>query len=209
MFKKALNHFKLKDKILYQWALKVGKLEDIKKDRPSNYFSRLCYEIVGQQLSGKVASVIFIRFKKLFPGNKVTAKKAAAISHKKLRGVGMSNAKARYVKYLAKAVLNKTLPLSRFDKMPDEKVKESLLAVKGIGPWTCEMFLMFTLARPDVFSFGDLGLKKGLMKVYRLKKEPSKEKMEKITSKWAPYRSYASRVLWQVIEPLDYARGKE
>ncbi len=200
MSKKILNHFKLKDKILYQWALKIGKLEEIKKDRPVNYFSRLCYEIVGQQLSGKVASVIFARFKKLFPGSKVTAKKAVFMSHKKLRAIGMSNAKARYVKYLAKAVLDKKLPLSKFDKMTDEKVQESLLAVKGIGPWTAEMFLMFTLARPDVFSFGDLGLKKGLMKVYKLKKEPTSQKTEKIISRWTPYKSYASRILWQSLE---------
>lgn len=200
MNQKILNHFKLKDKILYKWALKVGKLEEIKKDRPSNYFSRLCYEIVGQQLSGKVASVIFIRFKKLFPGNQVTAKHAVVIPHKKLRGVGMSNAKARYIKYLAKAVLDKKLPLSKFDKMTDKEVQESLLAVKGIGPWTTEMFLMFTLARPDVFSFGDLGLKKGLMKVYKLKKEPIKQKAEKIISRWTPYKSYASRILWRSID---------
>lgn len=200
MNKKILNHFKLKDKTLYKWALKVGELEEIKKDRPSNYFSRLCYEIVGQQLSGRVASVIFARFKKLFPGNKVTVKKAALMPHKTLRGVGMSNAKAKYVKHLAKAVLDKKLPLSKFDKMTDEQVRESLLAVKGIGPWTAEMFLMFTLARPDVFSFGDLGLKKGLMKVYKLKKEPTKQKTEKIISCWTPYKSYASRILWQSLE---------
>ncbi len=200
MFKKALNHFKLKDKILYKWALKVGKLEEIKKDRPGNYFSRLCYEIVGQQLSGRVAAVIFARFKKLFPGSKVTAKKAALMPHKKLRGVGMSNAKARYVKHLAKAVLDKKLPLSKFDKMTDEKVQESLLAVKGIGPWTCEMFLMFTLARSDIFSFGDLGLKKGILKVYKLKVLPAKDKLEKLVAQWSPYKSYASRILWQSLE---------
>ena len=200
MDKKVLNHFKLKDRALYKWALKVGKLEKIKKDRPSNYFSRLCYEIVGQQLSGKVAKVIFIRFKKLFPGNKVTAKKAAAILHKKLRGVGMSNAKAKYIKYLAKDVLNKKLPLSKFDQMTDEEVQESLLRVKGIGPWTCEMFLMFTLARPDVFSSGDLGLKKGILKVYKLKTLPRINKLEKMVAKWSPYKSYASRILWQSIE---------
>ncbi|HCI05388.1 MAG: putative DNA-3-methyladenine glycosylase [Parcubacteria group bacterium GW2011_GWC1_45_9] len=200
MERKILNHFKKKDKTLYKWALKVGKLEEIKKDRPGNYFSRLCYEIVGQQLSGKVASVIFLRFKKLFPGNKVTAKKVAAMPHKKLRGVGMSNAKAKYVKYLAKAVLDKKLPLSKFDEMTDEEVRESLLAVKGIGPWTCEMFLMFTLARPDIFSFGDLGLRKGLMKIYRFKKEPSRKKAEKIIASWSPYKSFASRILWQSLD---------
>ena len=200
MNQKILDHFKLKDKTLYKWALKVGKLEEIKKDRPANYFLRLCYEIVGQQLSGKVASVIFVRFKKLFGGSKVTVKKVVAMPHKKLRGAGLSNAKAKYLKYLAKSVLDKKLPLSKFDKMTDEEVRESLLKVKGIGPWTCEMFLMFTLARPDVFSFGDLGLRKGLMKVYHLKKEPSKEKMEKITVQWSPYRSYGSRILWQILD---------
>src|SRR3989339_2022650 len=120
MNQKILDHFKLKDKTLYKWALKVGKLEEIKKDRPANYFLRLCYEIVGQQLSGKVASVIFVRFKKLFGGSKVTVKKVVAMPHKKLRGAGLSNAKAKYLKYLAKSVLDKKLPLSKFDKMTDE-----------------------------------------------------------------------------------------
>ena len=195
-----LNHFKRKDKILYSWALKFkGSIGEIKKDKPVNYFLHLCSEIVGQQLSGKVADVIFTRFKKLFSG-KITPKKVFLMSHKKLRAVGLSNAKVRYVKYLAKAVLDKSLPLSRLDSMSDGGIRESLLAVKGIGPWTCEMFLMFTLARPDVFSFGDLGLKKGMMKVYKMKKEPTKEKMEKIVLKWSPYKSYAARVLWKSLD---------
>lgn len=199
MNQKILNHFKLKDKTLYKWALKA-ELKEIKKEKPQKYFLDLCDAIVGQQLSGKAANAIFSRFKKLFKDSKPTPEKVLALNHKKLLSVGLSNAKARYIKYLAKAVLDKSLPLSKFDKMPDKDVTESLLQVKGIGPWTCEMFLMFTLAREDIFSFGDLGLRKGLMKVYKLKKEPTREKMEKIVKNWSPYKTYASRILWCSIE---------
>lgn len=200
MDKKVLNHFRKSDKVLYPWVLKSGELEKIKKDKPANYFSRLCYEIIGQQLSGKVAAVIFNRFKNLFRGGRVTAKQTVKLSRRRLRGVGLSNAKAEYLKHLARAVVDKKLPLSKFDKMPDEEVKQSLLAVKGIGPWTCEMFLMFTLAREDVFSLGDLGLKKGLMKIYHLKKEPTEKQMKRIAKNWSPYKTFASRVLWHSLE---------
>lgn len=201
MDKKILNHFKKHDSVLYRWALKFKKeIADLKKARPNEYFLNLCDAITGQQLSGKAASAIFRRFKKLFFGLKPTPQKVLALNHKKLRSVGLSNAKAMYLKYLAKAVVTRKLPLSKFDQMCDGDVKQSLLAVKGIGPWTAEMFLMFTLARPDIFSFGDLGLRKGILKVYRLKTLPKKDKLEKIVARWSPYKSYASKILWAAIE---------
>ncbi|MBI3620055.1 DNA-3-methyladenine glycosylase 2 family protein [Candidatus Roizmanbacteria bacterium] len=101
---------------------------------------------------------------------------------------------------MAKRVKSKELNLKNIDKAADTTVINELMKVKGIGPWTAEMFLMFALAREDVYSHGDLGLKKGLMKIYNFKKLPSQKQVEKITKKWSPYRTYACRILWQSLE---------
>lgn len=116
--------------------------------------------------------------------------------------VGMSNSKAKYVKNLAEAVINKKLDLKKFDKMSDDNIKAELVKVKGIGPWTAEMFLMFTLHRPDVFSPGDLGLRKAIKRIYGFKKDPSSRTVSRIVSKWVPYRTFASLVLWESLEVI-------
>lgn len=202
MDKKILNHFKKHDPILYSYAIKVGKLEVIKKDKPENYFYRLCREIVCQQLSDKAGSTIFSRFQKLFPNGLVTAPDVLSISHEQLRASGMSNAKARYIRNLAEDCIHGDFPILYLDTMNDEEILQVLTKVKGIGPWTAQMFLMFTLAREDIFSHGDLGLKKGLIKMYNLKKNPTKNQIEKIISKWSPYKTYASRILWASLEKV-------
>ena len=200
MNKKILNHFKKHDPLLYSCAIKVGELEVIKKDKPENYFFRLSREIICQQLSGKAGEAIFNRFKKLFPNGLVTALDILSISHGRLRASGMSHAKARYVRNLAEAIIHGDLPILHLDLMADEEILKVLTKVKGIGPWTAQMFLMFTLGRKDIFSHGDLGLKKGIMKVYKLKTEPTKNQTEKIIIKWSPYKTYASRILWASLE---------
>ncbi len=200
MHKKILSHFKTNDPILYSFAVNIGAIDPIKKDKPVNYFYRLCREIICQQLSNKAGETIFGRFKKLFPKGTITAQDILDKSLEELRASGMSNAKARYVRNLAEHVMKGNLQFSKFDSMDDDEIRKELLQVKGIGPWTCEMFLMFVMAREDVFSHGDLGLRKGIMKVYKLKKEPKKEKVEKIISRWSPYKTYASRILWASLE---------
>ncbi len=200
MHTKVLSHFKISDPVLYAAAVKVGVIEPIKKDNPSNYFSRLCREIICQQLSNKAGETIFGRFKKLFSRRTITARDILPKSPEDLRASGMSNAKARYVRNLAEHVIHGRLRFSKFDSMSDDEIRKELLQVKGIGPWTCEMFLMFVMAREDVFSSGDLGLRKGLMKIYKMKTEPSKKKVEEIAAKWSPYKTYASRILWASLE---------
>lgn len=198
--KKIREHFKTKDPILHKFALKVKRISPIQKEKPERYFYQLCRDIVGQQLSGKAADTIFGRFEKLFPNGIIQPSDILSIPHETMRGVGMSNAKARYVRHLAEASLHEGLPLLQLDSMPDEEVVIELTKVKGIGRWTAEMFLIFTLGRNDIFSFGDLGLKKGLMKVYGFKKDPTKKQIEKIVKNWSPYKSFASRVLWGSLE---------
>lgn len=200
MYKKILSHFKKNDPILYSFALKVGEIEVIEKDKPENYFFRLCREIVCQQLSNKAGGAIFGRFQKLFPKGVVTTSHILSMPHEQLRNSGMSHAKARYVRNLAEAIDRGDLSILKLDGMSDEEVLATLTKVKGIGPWTAQMFLMFVLGREDVFSHGDLGLKKGIKKVYNLKTEPTKNQIEKIIQKWSPYKTYASRILWGSLE---------
>ena len=122
------------------------------------------------------------------------------ISDAKLRSVGLSGGKVKYVKDLAKKVHNKEVLFNFLHKMTDEEVIEHLVQVKGIGRWTGEMFLMFSLERPDVFSHGDLGLRNGIMKLYGFKKPPTTKQIEKIVQKWSPHRTLASRYLWKSLD---------
>ena len=198
--KKILNHFKKNDPIIYSYFLKIGKLEPIKKDKPDNYFCRLCKEIICQQLSDKSGDAIFSRFKKIFSNELVQPLNILSLPNQKLRGVGMSHAKARYLKHLAEEIVHGDLPIFHLNSMTDQEIISKLTKVKGIGPWTAEMFLMFTLGRDDVFSFGDLGLKKAVIKIYGFKKDPTRKQIEKIISSWSPYKTYASRILWASLE---------
>ncbi len=118
----------------------------------------------------------------------------------KLRSVGLSTAKVKYIKDLAVKVQKKEVLLYKLEKMSDEEVIEHLVQVKGIGRWTGEMFLMFALQRPDVFSHGDLGLRNAIQKLYKFKKAPTQKQIEKIVSKWSPHRTLASRYLWKSLD---------
>ena len=199
MNKQILNHFKINDPILYSYALQIG-LSSIKRDSPKNYFYRLCREIICQQLSDRAGEAIFNRFQKLFSNQIIVPSDILSISHEKLRASGMSNAKARYVKNLADSVTKRELNFSSFHSLADIEIVKELTKVKGIGSWTAEMFLMFVLGRENIFSHGDLGLKKGIIKVYKLKKDPTKKQVEKIISQWSPYKTYGSRILWASLE---------
>jgi len=201
MNKKICKHFQKNDPVLFSYIQKIGdKILPIKKEKPENYFYRLSREIICQQLSGKSGDAIFGRFVKLFPSGLVQPFDILSIPHEKLRGVGMSHAKARYIRNLAEAIVHDSLAIFHLDLMADEDVVDELTKVKGIGRWTAEMFLMFVLGRENVFSFGDLGLKKGLMKVYGFKKEPTRQQMEKIVANWSPYKTYACRIIWSLLE---------
>ncbi len=191
-----VSHFKKVDGKIHKLALSI-KLEPIEKS--ADLFYHLCREIVGQQLSGKVARVIFGRFVDLFPGGKIDSGMILKFSDKKIRAVGMSNSKVAFIKDLAAKVTSGEVDLEKIDDLTDEEVAEHLVKVHGIGQWTAEMFLIFALGRPDVFSSGDLGLLRAVEKLYKIK-NPSKEKLGKISKKWSPYRSFASRLLWKSLD---------
>lgn len=196
MNKKALEHFKKTDLKLYEIALKI---ELIDLSAPKDFFIDIVDSIISQQLSGKAATTIFNRFKGLFPNEKITPEKLLKIPDEKIRACGISYSKIKYIKGVAQAVVDKQVDLNSLSDLSDDKVIEELVKLKGIGKWTAEMFLMFTLLREDVFSAGDLGLKNAIIKHYGIK-NPKDKDLLRISKKWSPHRSVASRILWKSLE---------
>ena len=197
--KKVKSHFKKVDPVIYAVMEGIDFKDRIKPRKKDDFFVSLCREITGQQLSGKVARVIFKRFINLFPRGKVTPQKVVKVSGQTLREVGMSWAKVKYVKDLAEKTESNKLNFKNLHRLADAQVITELTQVKGIGPWTAEMFLMFTLGREDVFSHGDLGLRKAVVKLYGLRK-PTPERINRIVKPWSPYKSYGSIALWHSLE---------
>ena len=165
-----------------------------------NICLRLCASIMSQQLSTRVAEVIFKRFLELYDGNEPTPQQIINTPFDKLRAIGLSNAKVNYVQNVSKYLLENGTDDKAINKMTDEEVIAFLTQIKGVGHWTVEMLLMFTLGREDVFAVDDLGIQQAMTKVYKLDaadKKAMKEKMLKISAKWAPYRTYACFYLWK------------
>lgn len=165
-----------------------------------NICLRLCASIMSQQLSTKVAKVIFHRFLELYGGKEPTPEQIVATPFEKLRGIGLSNAKAQYVLNVAQFAIDHKLDDKKLKKMSDEEIIELLTQIKGVGRWTVEMLLMFTLGRPDLFAVDDYGIQVAMKKLYKLddsNKKAFKEKMVNISQKWSPYRTYACLHLWQ------------
>lgn len=193
------EHFKKADPIIFE-ILKDLKLTKWVKKRPkSGFFPIICESIISQQLSDKAARTIYNRFLELLPSKKVTPDNILLIPDKKLRNAGMSWAKASYVKNIAALTLSGELNLAALTEMSDDRVIRELTKVKGIGAWTAEMFLIFSLGRENVFSHGDQGLKTAIAKLYNLKK-PARSRIDRIVSKWKPYRSYGCIALWHSID---------
>lgn len=189
-----LSHFREHDPVLFSLFTSVPTR--IIASPPHTYFESLCRTIIGQQLSTTVADVIYGRFAKLFGKKAVTPKAVLTTPDEALRSIGMSGAKVRFVKDLAAKVANQGITLTTLTTMSEQEVIATLTTIKGVGPWTAEMFLMFTLGREDIFSFGDLGLKRAIQELYKLKREPSVTYMQKLSRKWSPYRTYAALALW-------------
>ena len=199
---KGLKHLKKVDKKMGRLIVEFEKPE-FKKD--SNYFEALVRAIVYQQLSGKAAATIYKRFKNLFPQNKhFTPIMVKERSHEELRSAGLSNQKASYIHNIANAFYTGAVPKD-IDTIGDNEVIECLTTIKGVGPWTAKMFLMFTLNRPDVFPVTDLGIQKGFQLFFQFDVLPSTKKMMEIAEAWRPYRTLASWYLWRLVEgPFEW-----
>lgn len=161
--------------------------------KPELYFHEIAEAVVSQQLSVKAADTIWSRFEKLV--GKVTPEKVLRLDVEEMRGVGLSYQKAGYLQSIAASIVDGQIDLKNLHKLENEAITAELTKLKGIGPWTAEMFLMFTLGRPDVFSYLDLGLVRGFERVYGVS-NPTRTQMEEIVSKWTPYRTYAALALW-------------
>jgi DNA-3-methyladenine glycosylase II len=162
-------------------------------------YLHLCSSIISQQLSTKVAKVIFKRFLDLYGIKEPSAKNILETPIEKFRSIGFSNAKAGYVHNVCRFFVDNKLTDARINKMNNEAIIELLTQIKGVGKWTVEMILMFTLGREDVFAVDDLGIQQAITKLYKLdssNKKIMKERMLDISSKWSPYRTYACRYLW-------------
>ena len=160
---------------------------------------RLMASIMSQQLSTKVARVIYHRFLELYNGKEPNPQQVLDTLPEKLRAIGLSNAKVSYVQNVARFCIDHQITDKKLLAMNNEEIIELLTAIKGVGKWTVEMLLMFTLGREDVFAVDDLGIQQAMTHIYKLDttdKKAMKEKMLRLSSKWTPYRTYACLHLW-------------
>lgn len=176
----------------------IDGLGDPRAGRPSDPYGSLVRSIVGQQLSTTAARAIFGRLIERFGGRPPTPAEVLADDPDELRiAAGLSHAKVRYLRSLSEHVLDGSLELDRLDSMPDEEVTAELTAVRGIGTWSADLFLMFQLRRPDVLAAGDLGIRRTVMQRYGLAALPSPAELEQIAEPWRPHRTLACRFLWR------------
>lgn len=177
---------------------KHGPIPDLTPSE--NLFADLIEAIVNQQLSEKAGATIFKRFKGLFGTRQFPRPKYILdVPDQKIREAGLSWSKIRYIKGLSEIIHGKKIDLKKLFDQSDEEVIETLVAIKGVGRWTAEMILIFSLNRPDVFSMGDLGLRTAVSKLYRVDRDNLK-KIEVISLRWKPFRSYAARYLWKSLD---------
>jgi DNA-3-methyladenine glycosylase II len=173
---------------------------DLKRERPGDAYGTLIRSIVGQQLSTKAAATIYGRVLELFGKHTPTPKQLLKADPEKLRAAGLSRAKVAYLRDLAEHVEDGALELERLPDLPDEEVAAQLTAIKGLGQWTADMFLMFHLGRPDILPVGDQGIRRAIQVEYGLRKLPDAKRMEKIAKPWRPYRTLASLYLWSSLD---------
>lgn len=182
---------------------KLKKIIELQKPfalvKRKNVYLHLCTSIMSQQLSTKVADVFHRRFLALYNSKNPTTEQIAATAFETLKGIGLSNAKANYVLNVCRFFMEEKITDAMLYKMNNEEVIKYLTQIKGVGQWTVEMILMFTLGREDVFAVDDLGIQQAICKLYKVDatdKKAMKEKMLTISKKWSPYRTYACRYLW-------------
>ena len=200
---KGLSHLSKHDKVLSTLIKNYG-ICNLKPQK--SYFNLLLRSIIGQQLSVTAANAIGKKFFNFYNG-KPLPEMILSTPHEELRKLGLSNAKAKYVKDLSQKIINKEISLYKIAAKSDEDIIAELTKVKGIGVWTVHMFLIFTLGRLNILPYSDLGIRKGVMINYGLKKLPDDKKIAKVArdNNWHPYCSIVSLYLWQSLDnkPFD------
>ena len=184
-----------RDAIMAKLVQKLGPCTLGKKRDP---FHTLCVSIISQQLSSKAADTIASRVEALIGSKgRMTHKHFKAVTMEQLRSCGLSNSKAKWLTSIADAVRTGNLSFPKIAKMPDPEAIKTLDALPGIGQWTAEMFLIFALNRPDIFSMGDVGLRRAVNTLYNGGRKLSDRRTEELADRWAPYRSVACWYLWR------------
>jgi DNA-3-methyladenine glycosylase II len=202
--KRALEHLRAADPVLRALIDEYGPdgLPN-RRERPAEHYGALVRSIVGQQLSTKAARSIYTRLTDRYGGRPPTPKELLADDPEEVRvAAGLSRAKIGFLRSLAEHVLDGSLDLERLDELGDAQVITELVAVKGLGPWTAHMFLMFHLGRPDVLAVGDLGLRRAIKDRYGLAALPTPVEMERIAEPWRPHRTLACLYLWHSLDTV-------
>jgi DNA-3-methyladenine glycosylase II len=195
--KEAIHHLKRSDPVLSEIIDRVGDYGITFRDPD---FETLARSIVYQQLTGRVASVIFGRLSKA-AGGKLTPESILKLRPSRMRTLGLSVQKTAYIRDLARLTRDGRLVFDALPKLSDGEVIEHLTQVKGIGVWTAHMFLIFALRRADVLPVGDLGIRTAIRKAYRMDELPQPGEMEVIAQRWRPYCTVAAWYLWRSLEP--------
>jgi DNA-3-methyladenine glycosylase II len=197
-----LEQLRASDPVMRRLVDEHGPLdeEERRRGRPLEPYGALVRSIVGQQLSTKAARSIYERLTALFDGRTPTPAELLAADPEDVRSVGLSRPKVAYLRSLAEHVESGELELARLSELPDEEVTEQLTAVKGLGQWTADMFLIFHLGRPDVLPVGDLGVRRAVERAYGLPDLPDAAQLTEIGEPWRPHRSLASLYLWRSLD---------
>ncbi|MCX5761056.1 MAG: DNA-3-methyladenine glycosylase [Gemmatimonadetes bacterium] len=201
--KKAVAHLRAADPVLAGVIDRVGPCR-LQITTDGTHFGAVVSSIVYQQLSGSAAGTIHGRLLALFGDRDPTPREILKTSAAALRAVGLSGQKTAYLKDLATRAAQRSFGMERLHNLPDDEVMETLIAVKGVGRWTAQMFLMFRLGRPDVLPDLDLGIQKGIQLAYGMRRLPTPPQVLKRGAVWAPYRTIASWYLWRLLDlPTD------
>ena len=195
----ALRHLQKSDPVL---AELIGRYPKPRFEQHTNYYQELVDSIISQQLSVKAARAIETRFKDLFDGKFPTPEQILARDIEAFRAVGLSRPKARYIQDLAQKIIDGEVVFDTLDSLSNDEIIAELTKVKGIGVWTVHMFLMFCMGRLDVLPTGDLGIRNGVAKLYKLDHVPTERDVEICAEKnnWQPYESVASWYMWQSLD---------
>jgi len=189
----GVRFLRARDRSIGEWMARIGTVP-LRRQRP--YFLALAKSIVSQQLAAKAAKSIWGRLVELFDGDPLSPEGLLALADEELRGAGLSRPKASYLRALAEAFTDGDLRGARFARLANDEVIERLTRVKGIGVWTAEMFLIFSLGRADVYSEGDLALRAGVQRVAG--RELTAREAAAHAERWSPWRSVASLYLWRI-----------
>jgi DNA-3-methyladenine glycosylase II len=199
---RSLSHLSKSDPVMARLVNEHGPLDEKqrRRGRPPDAYGALVRSIVGQQLSTKAALTIYERMTELFDGSTPSPRELLEVDPELIRKAGLSRAKVSYLRDLAEHVEDGEVDLERLPELPDDEVSEQLTAIKGLGQWTVDMFLIFHLGRPDVLPVGDLGIRRAVQTEYGLDELPDAGELERIAEPWRPHRSLACLYLWSSLD---------